>query len=246
MPRRRHERTQPKPIEPSVLVDSLLEWVRLPLATSGHESWIVTTATVSDRPTVPASTYPAVAGIDSGDVARRFGNNVALFVQVLEGLASSAEPELSAAWEAFDRGDAIDAANRVHALRGRLGNAGARAAMAIAGELEAALRSGPPAPEIFSPLEAAVAALVVAVRVGLADLDRAPDGPPSALDDDALRALVEQFERCEADAVERYQQVRPALRDRLGDARAAMLAEAIERLRFDEAAGLLRGLLSVS
>ena len=32
----------------------------------------------------------------------------------------------------------------------------------------------------------------------------------------------------------------------LGDARAAMLAEAIERLRFDEAAGLLRGLLSVS
>jgi len=236
----------PKPIEPSVLVESLLEWVRLPLATSGHESWIVTTATVSDRPTVPASAFPAVAGIDSGDVARRFGDNVPLFVQVLEGLASSAEPELRAAWEAFDRGDAIDAANRVHALRGRLGNAGARAAMAIAGELEAALRSGPPAPEIFSPLEAAVAALVVAVRVGLADLDRAPDGPPSALEDDALRALVEQFERCEADAVERYQQVRPALRDRLGDAHAAMLAEAVERLRFDEAAGLLRGLLRVS
>jgi len=46
--------------------------------------------------------------------------------------------------------------------------------------------------------------------------------------------------------VERYQQVRPALRDRLGDARAAMLAEAVERLRFDEAAGLLRGLLRVS
>jgi two-component system sensor histidine kinase/response regulator len=184
----------PKPIEPSVLVESLLEWVRLPLANAGRESWDITAATLSDPPTVRASEFPAVAGIDSGDVARRFGDNVALFVQVLEGLASSAEPELRAAWKAFDRGDAIDAANRVHALRGRLGNAGARAAMAIAGELEAALRSGPPAPELFSPLEAAVAALVVAVRVGLADRDQEPDGPRAALDDDALRGLVEQLE----------------------------------------------------
>lgn len=115
--------------------------------------------------------------------------------------------------------------------------------MAIAGEVEAALRSGAPAQGLFSPLDAAVAALVVAVRVGLADHDRAPDGPRAALDDDALRGLVEQLERCEADAVERYQQIRPALRDLLGAARAASLAEAIEWLRFDEAAGLLRGLL---
>jgi CheY-like chemotaxis protein len=235
----------PKPIEPSVLVESLLEWVRLPLTTSGHESKVVTTATVSDRPPVRASEFPAVAGIDSGDVALRFGNNIALFVQVLEGLASRAEPELRAAREAFDRGDLIDAAKRVHALRGQLGNAGARAAMAIASELEAALRSGATAPGLFSPLDAAVAALVVAVRDGLGDRDRTPDGPPSALDDDALRGLIEQLECYEADAVERYQQMRPALGERLGVARAATLAEAIERLRFDEAAGLLRGLLRV-
>jgi hypothetical protein len=117
--------------------------------------------------------------------------------------------------------------------------------MAIASELEAALRSGATAPGLFSPLDAAVAALVVAVRDGLGDRDRdrTPDGPPSALDDDALRSLIEQLECYEADAVERYQQMKPALRDPLGDARAATLAEAIERLRFDEAAGLLRGLL---
>ena len=236
----------PKPIEPSVLVESLLEWVRLPLANAGRESWVVTEATVSDGPLVRAREFPAVAGIDSGDVALRFGDNVKLFVQVLEGLASGAEPELRAAREVFDRGDTIDAAKRVHALRGQLGNAGARAAMAIAGELEAALRSGTSAPGLFSPLDAAVAALTVAVRVGLADLDRAPDGPPAALDDGALRGLIEQLERCEADAVERYQQMRPALRDRLGASGAATLAEAIERLHFDEAAGLLRGLLRVS
>jgi two-component system sensor histidine kinase/response regulator len=235
----------PKPIEPSVLVESLLEWVRLPLATSGHESKVVTTATVSDRPTVRASEFPAVAGIDSGDVALHFGNNIALFVQVLERLASGVEPELRAAREAFNRGDLIDAAKRVHALRGQLGNAGARAAMAIASELEAALRSGATAPGLFSPLDAAVAALVVAVRDRLGDRDRTPDGPPSALDDDALRGLIEQLECYEADAVERYQQMRPALGERLGVARAATLAEAIERLRFDEAAGLLRGLLRV-
>jgi hypothetical protein len=40
--------------------------------------------------------------------------------------------------------------------------------------------------------------------------------------------------------------MRPALRDHLGDARAATLGEAIERLRFDEAAELLRGLLRAS
>ena len=236
----------PKPIEPSVLVESLLAWVQLPLANAGRESWVVTEATVGDGPPVRASEFPAVAGIDSGDVALRFGDNVALFVQVLEGLASGAEHELLAAQEAFDRGDLIDAAKRVHALRGQLGNAGARAAMAIAGELEAALRSGTSAPGLFSPLNAAVAALVVAVRVGLADLDRAPDGPPVALDDAALCGLIAQLERCEADAVERYQQMRPALRDRLGASGAATLAEAIERLHFDEAAGLLRGLLRVS
>jgi len=233
----------PKPIEPSVLVEALLEWVRMPLANAGRESWFVTSATVSDRPPVRSSGYPAVAGIDSDDVALRFGDNVALFVQVLEGLASGAEPQLRAARESFNRGNTIDAAKGVHALRGQLGNAGARAAMAIVGEVEAALRSGAPAQGLFSPLDAAVAALVVAVRVGLADHDRAPDGPRAALDDDALRGLVEQLERCEADAVERYQQIRPALRDLLGAARAASLAEAIEWLRFDEAAGLLRGLL---
>jgi hypothetical protein len=118
--------------------------------------------------------------------------------------------------------------------------------MAMAGQVETALRSGAPAPGLFSPLDAAVAALVVAVRVALADLDQAPDGPRAALDNDALRSLVEQLECCEADAVERYQQLRPALRDSLGAARAAMLTEAIERLHFDEAAGLLRGLLRVS
>ena len=96
------------------------------------------------------------------------------------------------------------------------------------------------------PLDAALAALVVAVRVALANLDRVPDGPCAPVDDDALRDLVEQLERCEADAVERYQQMRPALRDRLGATRAATLTEAIERLHFDEAAGLLRGLLRAS
>jgi len=235
----------PKPIEPSVLVESLLEWVRLPLANAGRESWSVA-ASASDRPPVRSSGYPAVAGIDSDDVALRFGDNVALFVQVLEGLASGAEPELRAARESFDRGDTIDAAKRVHALRGRLGNAGARTAMAIAGKVEATLRAGAPAEGLFLPLDAALAALVVAVRVALAHLDRVPDGPCAPVDDDALRGLVEQLERCEADALERYERMRPALRDRLGDARAATLAGASARLRFDEAAGLLRGLLRVS
>jgi signal transduction histidine kinase/DNA-binding response OmpR family regulator/HPt (histidine-containing phosphotransfer) domain-containing protein len=235
-----------KPIETSVLVETLLEWVRFPLANAGRESWVVPPVTVSERPPIRASGAPAVDGIDSDDVVLRFGDNVALFVQILEGLASSAEPELRAAREAFDRGDTIDAAKRVHALRGRLGNAGARAAMAIGGEVEVALRSGAPAPGLFSPLDAAVAALVAAVRVGLATLERAPEGPRAALDDDALRGLVEQLEHSEADAVERYQQLKPALAERLGAARAATLTEAIERLHFDEAAGLLRGLLRVS
>jgi CheY-like chemotaxis protein len=235
-----------KPIETSVLVETLLEWVRFPLANAGRESWVVPPVTVSERPPIRASGAPAVDGIDSDDVVLRFGDNVALFAQILEGLASSAEPELRAAREAFDRGDTIDAAKRVHALRGRLGNAGARAAMAIGGEVEVALRSGAPAPGLFSPLDAAVAALVAAVRVGLATLERAPEGPRAALDDDALRGLVEQLEHSEADAVERYQQLKPALAERLGAARAATLTEAMERLHFDEAAGLLRGLLRVS
>ena len=236
----------PKPIEPSVLVESLLAWVQMPLANAGRESWVDTAAAVSDCPPVRPSEFPAVAGIDSGDVALRFGDNVKLFVQVLEGLASGAEPELRAAREAFDRGDLIDAAKRVHALRGQLGNAGARAAMAMAGEVEAALRSGAPAPELFAPLDAALTALVVAMRDGLADLEQAANGARAALDDDALRGLIEQLERCEADAVEQYQQMRLALGDRLGTARAAMLAEAIERLHFDKAAGLLRNLLGES
>jgi len=236
----------PKPIDPSVLVESLLEWVRLPLANAGRASWLVKAATASNRPPGRSIGYPTVAGVESGDVALRFGDNVALFVRVLDGLATDAEAELRAAREALGRGDTNAAALRVHALRGRLGNVGARAAMAIAGELEAALRSGAPAQGLFAQLDAALAALVVAVRVGLADLDLAPDGLQAELDDGALRGLVEQLEGCEADALEQYERMRPALRDRLGDARAATLAEAIERLRFDEAAGLLRGLLRVS
>jgi hypothetical protein len=85
-----------------------------------------------------------------------------------------------------------------------------------------------------------------AVRVGLAAPDRPPDGPPAALDDDALRGLVQQLEPAEADAVERYQQLKPGLAGRLGAARATTLTAAIERLHFDEASGLLRGLPRVS
>jgi hypothetical protein len=77
-----------------------------------------------------------------------------------------------------------------------------------------------------------------AVRVGLAAPDRAPDGP--------LRGLVQQLEPSEADAVERYQQLKPGLAGRLGAARATTLTAAIERLHFDEASGLLRGLPRVS
>jgi two-component system sensor histidine kinase/response regulator len=236
----------PKPIDPPVLVEALLEWVRLPRENVGRESRSVTAATVSDLPPHRSRGFPTVAGIERGDVELRFGGNVSLFVRVVEELGSSAESELRAAREAFRRGDTIDAAMRVHAMRGQLGNAGARAAMTIAGELEGALRSGAPAQELFSQLDVAVAALVVAVRAGLADLDRAPDGPQAALDDDDLRALVEQLERCDADALERYEQMRSALHHRLGDARAATFAEAIEQLRFDEAVGLLRGLLEES
>ncbi len=135
----------PKPIDPSVLVESLLEWVRLPLENAGRASWLVKAATASNRPPGRSIGYPTVAGVESGDVALRFGDNVALFVRVLDGLATDAEAELRAAREALGRGDTNAAALRVHALRGRLGNVGARAAMAIAGELEAALRSGAPA-----------------------------------------------------------------------------------------------------
>ena len=112
-----------KPIDTETLLSALLRWVkpRTPSAVAPAE----TTRTEAE-PAAPEAGFPEIAGIDRLDAARRLLGNTTLFHAVLVAARTGLEPVLQAAIAAAQRGDRAEAAHQVHALRGSLGNLGAR------------------------------------------------------------------------------------------------------------------------
>jgi signal transduction histidine kinase/CheY-like chemotaxis protein len=151
-----------KPIEPPLLLDELLKWIR-PRAAQGGAS-----PEAGATPEAPA--FPVINGIDSADAARRMLGNVELFHRLLVESGTACDAAMLEAQAALARGDRAEAAARIHALRGMLGNLSAHVALPLAEQAEAGLRStDEPAPAVdLQPLDKVVAELAVAIRAHLA------------------------------------------------------------------------------
>ncbi len=160
-----------KPIEPPALLAELLEWIA-PKAAPGSDCSASGSAPGADA-------FPEINGIDSADVARRLLGNAVLFHRLLVESGTSCDAAMLAARSALERDDRTDAAARIHALRGMLGNLGARALLPLAEQAEACLRStdDPPPTVDLQPLEAGVTQLAAAIRAHLAGIPATRKSP---------------------------------------------------------------------
>jgi signal transduction histidine kinase/CheY-like chemotaxis protein len=151
-----------KPIEPPLLLDELLKWIRPQGAQGG--------APPEASAAPAAAAFPVISGIDSADAARRMLGNAELFHRLLVESGTACDAAMLEAQAALARGDRAEAAARIHALRGMLGNLSANEAWPLAAQAEASLRStdDPPPAVDLQPLDKLVAELAVAIRAHLA------------------------------------------------------------------------------
>ena len=151
-----------KPIEPPALLDELLKWIKPTAARSS--------AKAESPVTTEATAFPTITGIDSADAARRMMGNAVLFRRLLVESGTACDAAMLATRSALERGDRAEAATRVHALRGMLGNLSARTSLPLAEQVETSLRSTDQPPPVvdLQPLEKAVAELTLAIRAHLA------------------------------------------------------------------------------
>jgi len=157
-----------------------------------------------------------------------------------------------AAISAAQRGDRAEAAHQVHALRGSLGNLGARDACALAARVESSLRSNdvPPPSTEFHELEQAVTTLTAAIRQHLTTQRagapiESPTGAalgatPTVPDAAALQTLLALLDVHDVKALECWQAIQPAIEALRGADCCAPLCAAMAALDFTEAARLVR------
>lgn len=244
-----------KPVDPNVLLDALLRWVK-PRASAPIGSASVTPA-APDRGAAPAAPlgdgFPEIAGIDRRDVAQRLSGNVTLFNGLLVAASTGFQTKMNAARSAVQRGDYVYAASQVHALRGSLCTLGAREAGALAAQAESSLRSTDPTATDLGGLGQAVTALVTAIRQALssqaiaqprnlraASSDTAMSTTPAVPHAAALQSLLALLEVHDVKALECWRELQPAVEVRMEAGLREPLCAAMAALDFTEAARLLR------
>ncbi|MGQ9365775.1 response regulator [Azospirillum sp. ST 5-10] len=189
-------------------------------------------------PVPPPAPWPAVSGIDGRQAFDRLGGDAALFGALLAGLVREFDGTVAAVRDLLAAGDPAAALRRLHTLRGAAGNVGAVAVAALALDAEAAIRSGDrdAVDDRLARLDGASASLFAAIRTaGAAEASgaRQADGAD-------LSALLDRLDRRAMDAVDLFATLRPAVAAVAGADRTHRIADAVDGLRFAEAAALLR------
>lgn len=192
----------------------------------------------------PAS-WPQVDGIDGADVAARLSGDEKLFSSMLQRLLN----EFGDLAERPPAGsDRAPLAARLHKLRGSAGMLGARPLAGTAGELEEALRR--PDGEAddaawarlalqLTLLKEAAGPLLISAGDPPVDDAKASTAPLQSADLERLIALLEQHS---LDAADLFVSLSPSLALALVPQRFEALREALDELRYRDAAALARTL----
>lgn len=258
-----------KPIDPEGLIRTLrrhaLRVRRAPLSADIRP--LPSALPVSLLVSVPAPAtlpWPEIDGIDRAEVARRLGDDTALFLRLLERLLREFDDLTVAPAAALPAGLVARAAlaARVHRLRGSAGMLGAHAVQECAQRLEACLLSAAadePPPRTTTPtatttavggdsMLAVLGAALRALKVASAEARQSASArsveAPLEADVIPLTAaqsadLAGRLRSQDLSALDTFRRLAPALRATVGDARFGPLREAIENLRFAQALELL-------
>jgi len=235
-----------KPLEPALLLAALRR-------VSPHPAGATSTPTPVPSTGGPPADWPRVDGVDAPSAHRTLGGDVQLFQRVLRRLLAE-RPE----WAAlpangplgWDTGQQDHWRVRAHRLRGSAGMIGALDLARAASGLEAALEQR--APDAAAASLADLQRRFAQLQQGAAACTRlspvtVPASAAASPMDDAqwhgrLQTLLAQLDSNDLDASEGFAQLRGAIAARLGEAEAEALGEAIDELRFGDAAERLQAL----
>ncbi|NYG31430.1 PAS domain S-box protein [Sphaerotilus montanus] len=232
-----------KPFDPDRLLLGIVD--RLGLETGSD----AVTAAAPAPPAAPALAWPEIAGIDTDRARLHLSQDLGLFVHLLRRFFGICRP-LAPGTELDDPAERARAVHEVHLLSGNAGTLGMTRLHALAIELEARLREGavPQASVLVEPMQAEWVRLQQACADVLATAPEAADPGEGAADasadipPDALEALIGWLNRRSMRAMGAFAALAPALRARLGSADFAALKEAVDNLRFAQAAAVLSAL----
>lgn len=195
---------------------------------------------------------PSAHGFDARDGLRRASGNARLYLDLLrqfvEGHSDAAERVLISLRE----GDVALAERTAHSVKGVAGNLGSTAVPAAAGELERAIRTGVPGPEIEVlrvKLASELAALTASLKPYLEkfakdrDADDTSPADPEAVEQ-AVKELAPLLEDSDPAATEILDSRRAALRMLFTPEGFAEFERLVANYCFDEAAARLQSAIN--
>jgi signal transduction histidine kinase/DNA-binding response OmpR family regulator len=227
-----------KPIDPNVLLDTLLRWVNR------------STRSQIGAPDGPHDTQlPLLEGIDHDDVRSRFGDNPPFFRRLLSQAANESMALMASARASFERGERATTARSLHGLRGLLGSIGARAVHLYATNAESAVRAHTREHAVvhLERLDTALGRLVDTIRSYLAASESAISLPHDesagpSIDREALRRLLTQLDAHDVTAFDLFDELAPSIQSALDAETYARLRGAVEKVEFKTAGEILRRL----
>lgn len=133
----------PKPLDPEVLISSMISWLPSAPPSPGNSS-----------PPLPrgGSRLPLVDGLEAEKGLRHFGGNLEFYLRMLRRFCEEHSDEPTQILDAWQEGGHGDAARRVHTLKGLLLNLGFRPLARTARQIERAMEKDRPG-EVESELE---------------------------------------------------------------------------------------------
>jgi len=187
-------------------------------------------------------------GIDLEAALARFGGSFANFAAVFRRFERSEGTTVDEVQALLRQDRRQEASQRLHRLRGVAANLGADEVAALALELEQAMADAD-TDALATPtsrLDAALKAVFAAAReLGPPPAADARAAPALPVPHDSLARLLELLQNNNMNALVKFEALRPSLAALAGTDAAAALAEAVGTLRFEEAARLVRGILTL-
>ncbi|MEX8495350.1 PAS domain S-box protein [Sphaerotilus sp.] len=232
-----------KPFDPDRLLLGIVERLGLELPPD------MTPSTVSVPLATSGSVWPEIAGIDMDRARLHLSQDLVLFGSLLRRFFTVCRPVAPGA-HLDDPAERARVVHDVHLLSGNAGTLGMTRLHALAAELEAGLREGS-APQAGALIDAILeewgrmqqaSADFLANVPDLAVPDEACADASADIPPDALEALIGWLNRRNMRATAAFAALAPSLRARLGSADFTALKEAVDNLRFAQAAAALSAL----